>query len=96
LGAWGAGVATVVFVTEVEDEGDPEEVVAERDSIRNGWDSRETRRLLNIMSLRTQNRNRLSEALNLYGRKGKYGIFEIFLAMTWVASISLDSGLEVV
>jgi hypothetical protein len=49
-------VATVVFVTEVEDEDDSEEVVAERDSILSGWDSRETRRLLSIMSLRTQNR----------------------------------------
>jgi hypothetical protein len=49
-------VATVVFVTEVEDEDDSEEAVAERDSILSGWDSRETRRLLSIMSLRTQNR----------------------------------------
>lgn len=49
-------MATVVFVTEVEDEDDSEEAVAERDSILSGWDSRETRRLLSIMSLRTQNR----------------------------------------
>jgi hypothetical protein len=49
LGAWGAGVAMAAFETDVEVDDDSDE--AEREIIRSGWDSRNTRRVLSMVTL---------------------------------------------